>query len=250
MAQNHIEDLTVDEISTQTADSLLESLSLPTMENSIREQIEGEINTSRDFLETVLEKFRAIDKHADDDVMRGIRSEMVDWAYRLILTIVHHYNIGYDGADEDSMTALDTLEVLYQFFVLDKHQNTLDFFNSYIEVNKKAITETMGIVGRGVDVTAIANRKKGYSKHDVAILANMDEVIRFIAESEVSTSEFLSLIDTGDYAIAAVKSRFDDGTLIGEIFSDYISSEIGTYAEDISIGLRSSIREHLASLYN
>lgn len=248
MAQNHIEDLTVEEIPTQTADSLLESLSLPTMESSIREQIEGEINTSRDFLETVLEKFRAIDEHAEDDVKRGIRSEMVDWAYQLILAIVHHYNIGYDGSDEDSMTALDTLEVLYQFFVLDKHQNTLDFFNRYIEVHKKSITETMGIVGRGVDVTAIANRKKGYSKHDVAILSNMDEVIRFIADADISTSEFLSLIDTGDYAIAAIKSKFDDGTLIGEIFSEYISSEIGTYAEDISIGLRSSIREYLANV--
>lgn len=248
MAQNHIEDLTVEEISTSTADSLLESLSLPTMESSIREQIDGEINTSRNFLETVLEKFRAIDEHAEDDVRRGIRNEMVEWAYQLILTIVHHYNIGYDGSDEDSMSALDTLEVLYQFFVLDKRQNTIEFFNSYIDVHKKMITESMGIVGRGVDVTAIANRKKGYSKHDVAILSNMDEVIRFIANADISTSEFLNLIDTGDYATASVKSRFEEGTLIGEIFSEYISSEIGTYADDISIGLRSSIREHIANV--
>ena len=110
------------------------------------------------------------------------------------------------------------------------------------------ITESMGIVGRGVDVTAIANRKKGYSKHDVAILSNMDEVIRFIANADISTSEFLNLIDTGDYATASVKSRFEEGTLIGEIFSEYISSEIGTYADDISIGLRSSIREHIANV--
>lgn len=248
MGQQYIEELDVESIATQSTDSLLEQLSLPIMETSIRNQISSTSNTSRDFLDTVLRKFRAIDENADTDSVRGIRSEMVDWAESLILAIVHQYDLGYDNPNEDSLESLDILEALYHFFVLERRENTTAFFIQYIDVHKKEIAEQMNLNTRSGDITTMANKKKNVPKYNVPILSNLDEVIKFIANSGVSAEEFLELIDDGNYYTALVHQYFDDGMLVGDFFSSYIENELGIYGEDTSMELRSAIRTHLSAI--
>jgi hypothetical protein len=245
--EQYIDDLSVEDIASQTADMLLESLSLEVMESSIREQIQHNISR-RDFLDTVLAKFRAINEYADDDTARGIRSEMVDWANSLIVVIVQQYDLGYNNPNEDSLDSLDILEVLYNFFVINKHDNTFDFFKQYIEINKKAIADQMGLNARSGDITTIANRKKNIPKDNIPILSNLDEVIQFIVSgANVESEEFLNTINDGNYYTAMMLDYFDAGLLCGNFFPEYIKGEVGRYAEDISMGLRNEIRIFLAT---
>ena len=101
MEPNYIEDLCVDDIPTQSTDSLLESLSLEIMEDSILQQINSGINSSRDFLSTVVDKFNAIVDNADDDSARGIKHEILNWTNRIILAIVHRYGLAYDNSFDE-----------------------------------------------------------------------------------------------------------------------------------------------------
>jgi hypothetical protein len=245
--EQYVEDLSVEDISTQTADMLLDSLSLEVMESSILDQIR-EGNSRRDFLETVLAKFKAINEHAEDDAARGIRSEMVDWANSLIHAIINQYHLGYNNLDEDSLDSLDILEALYNFFVIEKRENTIEFFKKYIDIHKKEIAEHMGLNARSGDITTMANRKKNIAKDNVPILSNLDEVIQFIASGAgITSEEFLDVIDDGDFYTASVIGYFNDGMLCGDFFNEYIRGEVGTYADNISMELRSSIRTYLAT---
>lgn len=244
-----VENMNVEEISTRTADDLLEELELPVIEGSIRDQIQSGFQTSRDFLGVVLEKFQAINEHAEDDAARGIRSEIVDWANSLIHVIVDKYDLAYNALDEDSLETLDLLEALYNFFVLQKRENTIEFYKRYIDIHKREIIDQMDLTAKGGDITTIANKKKNIQKDNIPILSNLDEVIRFVVErADVSTDEFLEVLRDGDFYIEAVIEYFEDQTLIGEIVKEYVSSEVGAYSDDISMELRSALRTHLANI--
>lgn len=248
MSNNYIDDLNVDDIGSQTTDSLLESLSLEIMESSIIDQITRNRNTSRDFLSTVIDKFRAIVENSDADSVRGISSEMIDWANRLIRAIVTENNLAYNSPDDDSLDVLDRLESLYHFFILDRGENTKLFFINYIDVNKKHIIESLEIGGRGSDITSLAYKEKNIDKNDICILSNLQEVIQFIVNSSgVDFNDFLELIDNGDYHTANIQYYFDCCILCGDFFREYVKYDVGDYTDDISTELRSAIRVSLTN---
>ena len=247
MQEQYIDELCVEDIATQSTDSLLESLSLEIMETSINDQINGDRSSDRDFLGTVIDKFNTITEEGTPDTVRGIRDEIIEWANRLILSIVHEYNLGYNNPGEDSLENLDILESLYHFFILDRKRNTKEFFIKYIEINKKQIIDSMGIGGRGTDITTIANRKKNINKLNVPILSNLTEVVQHITNNcDITSDTFLDLIDDGELYTSNIKYYFDCDMLVGEFFDKYISEEVGEYGDDISGELRTAIRMELS----
>lgn len=247
MTEQFIDDLCVDDISTQSTDSLLESLSLEIMETSIKDQINGERSSDRDFLSTVIDKFEAITNNADTDSIRGISNEIIDWSNRLIIAIVSEYNLGYNNPGEDSLENLDILESLYNFFVLDRKRYTKEFFIKYIDINKKQIIDSMGIGGRGTDITTIANRRKNINKLNVPILSNLTEVISYIINNtDVDSDEFLNIVDEGELYTSNVKYYFDTGMLVGNFFLKYVEEEVGSYTDEVSGELRTAIRTNLS----
>lgn len=248
MKDNYIEDLNTDDIGSQSTDSLLESLSLEIMETSIMDQIVGNHNTNRDFLDIVLSKFRAIieNSEVDTDSIRGISSEMIDWADRLVKAIVAEFNLGYNNPGEETLDILDILESLYHFFILDRGEHTRTFFINYIEINKSHIIEQLGIGGRCSDITSLAYKEKNIDKNNIAILSNLQEVIQYIANSSgADFNDFLQLVDEGDVYTANVQYYFDTYMLCGDFFRDYIKYDVGNYTDDISTELRSEIRVSL-----
>lgn len=248
MNDGYIDDLNIEDIPTQTTDSLLESLSLEIMESSIMDQITSGNNSSRNFLETVIEKFNAIVENADADSVRGIKDEMMDWCDRLIRAIVREYNLGYNNPGEESLDCVDILDSLYHFFILDRKDNTINFFINYININKKQIIDTLGIGGRGSDITSLAYRKKNIPKNNVPILSNLSEVIQFIMNSSsVTSEEFFDMIDDGDYYTTNVRYYFDSSMIVGPFFDEYVQNEVGKFADDVSTELRAAIRADLAN---
>lgn len=247
MEEQYIDDLCVDDIPTQSTDSLLESLSLEIMETSIKDQINGDRSSDRDFLGTVLDKFNAITDNADSDTIRGISDEIIEWANRLIVSIVNEFNLGYNNPGEESLENLDILESLYHVFILDRKRHTEEFFINYININKERLIETMGIGGRGTDVTTIANKKKKINKNNVPILSNIDEVVHYIVNNEdISPELFLNIIDDGEIYISNIKYYFDCDMLCGDFFYKFVEEETGGYLNNVSGELRSAIRIDLA----
>lgn len=247
MQDQYIDELCVDDIPNTSTDSLLESLSLEIMETSIMDQINGDRLSDRDFLGTVIDKFNAIVNNSDPDTIRGISNEMIDWSERLILAIVHEYNLGYNNPGEDSLENLDILESLYHFFVLDRKQYTKDFFIKYIDINKRQIIDAMGISGRGTDITTIANRKKNINKLNVPILSNLTEVIQFIMNnSDITPELFLEIIDEGEVYTSNVRYYFETGMIVGSFFYKYVEEEVGSYTDEVSGELRTAIRMNLS----
>lgn len=246
MNEEYVGDLYIEDIPTLTTDTLLESLSLEIMETSIMDQITQGINPNRDFLETIIDKFNAIVENADEDSVRGIKNEMIEWCNRLIIAIIDKFNLGYNNYDNDSLYCMDVLESLYHFFILDRTENTKTFFINYIEINKKEIIETLGIGGRGTDVTSLSYKKKNVHKNNVPILSNLTEVIQFILNSNcVTPDEFFNIIDDGALYTSNVHSYFNDGMIVGDFFNEYVRKDVIDYDDDISIDLRVAIRTSL-----
>lgn len=242
-----IDDLDVENVPKTSTESLLESLSLEIMEMSIKDQICGERSSDRDFLGTVIDKFNAIVDNGDPDTIRSISSEIIEWTNRLILTIVHEYNLGYNNPGEDSLENLDILESLYHFFVLDRKRHIKDFFIQYIEIHKRQIIDAMGIGGRGTDITTIANRKKNINKLNVPILSNLTEVIYYIINNAgISSETFLDMIDDGELYVSNIKYYFDSDIILGDFFIKYVEEEVGNYTGEVSGELRTEIRMMLA----
>lgn len=241
---NYIDDLSVDDIPNSSTDTLLESLSLKIMEDSILQQIENGESGGRDFLGITLDKFRAImDNVTDEEILRGIKTEIVEWCQRIIVAIINKYNLAYNGADEESLYCIDLVEALYHFFIIDREEYVNVFYNNYIDIHKTELIASMEIGGRSGDITTIANKKKGLDKSNIPILSNLDEVIRYITfNAGVSTDEFLNIIDDGGLYISSIIAYFDDCTLAGDFFNEYV--EMGGYTD--SIGLRNSIRVRLS----
>lgn len=247
MQEQYIDDLDVGNIGRTSTESLLESLSLEIMETCIRDQICGERSSDRDFLGTVINKFNAIVENGEMDTVRSIKNEILDWTNRLILTIVHEYNLGYNNPGEESLEDLDILESLYHFFVLNRKEYVKEFFINYIEINKRQLIDMMGIGGRGSDVTTIANRRKNINTLNIPILSNIAEVIHYIINNvPIDPDTFLDTVDDGEVYISNVKYYFDCGILAGDFFFKYVEDEVGNYTDEVSGELRTAIRMKLS----
>lgn len=245
--EQYIDELNTEEIAYQSADSLLESLSLEIMETSIKDQIDGVNDSDRDFLGTVIEKFNAINEYGDPDSVRGIKSEIIEWSDRLIKAIINKYELGYNNPGEDSLDNLSILESLYHFFIIDKTRYTKTFFINYIDRFKLTIINEMGIGGRGNDITTNANKKKKINKDNVPILSNLTEVIEHIIHNcEITPDIFIDCVDDGEIYTSHIRYLYECDMLIGNFFLNYVNDEVGNFNNEISGELRAAIRMHLS----
>lgn len=243
---NYIDELDVETIHDLTADSLLESLSLEIMETSINNQITEDIGAPRNFLETVLLKFDAIQKYANRDSLVQVQNEIIDWAESLNRSIINRFNLAYMAPAEDSTESLEILEALYNFFILDRHRHTVSFFTNYISTNKNHLIDTMGLDKKGMDITTMANKKRKLSKTATIISANLVEVIDYIVEYEEITPDiFFESIDDGDMYVAMVREMFDNCTLAGDFFKTYVERDTGDFTGDMTVELRVTLRSML-----
>lgn len=240
-------DLDLDNLEFQTASSLLESLSLDIMEDAINYQINGQSGSDQDFLTTVIRKFNIIiNSVADPESLTGLKAEMSDWSNRLIEAITTKYNIGYNiNCCNDSLESLSILESLYHTFILNRYEYVRVFLINYIDQNKTEIIQSLGLNAKGTDITSIAAKRKNIYKTNIPIIANLDEVINFILDSNVSSEEFLDMVDDGEVYVHDIHEYFETGTMIGNFVYDYISQELGGYSTQTSTDIRNAIRLHL-----
>ena len=234
----------IPETDDQDIGELLESLSLDIMKDNITNQINGQLESTRDFLSIVISKFEEMQETIPDgDVLRNVKYEIHEFCYDLAVQIASHYGLAFNFPNEDGMEIIEILESMYYFFICNRENNVQEFFIRYIEANKESIIETLGLIDKTGDITTNANRKKNIDRQNIPILSNIDDIVEFVGyNAGVSLFDFLNIIDDGEYYMNNVIDYFNNNFLIGEFVTQYISEVINDDDGQNSTIIRNNIR--------
>lgn len=231
------------ELNSRSVEELLDSLSLDIMKDNIKQQVYGELDSQRDFLDTVLNKFNFIISNGDfdDDTRETLTTEIHDFCNEVIDYIVHRYDLMYE---EYPSSITEVTQTLYQFFVIRKEFNVKDFLISYIEENKHEIVEILSL-DSGLDIMSIASSYKTDDKDNIKIISNVDAVIRHILSLGISTEEFLDVLCCeGEYYTQQLQEFVESDMINGNFVSNYLSDVIDDYDSIFSTDIRNEIRIH------
>lgn len=227
-------------------DDLLNALGLSLTTDNIRKQINNETSSTINFLEEVRGKFDnfLVEETIDEEDKTEIKLQMMDFCEDLIQQIVDEYGLFLNVISDDYETLLSILDILYNFFILNRYQNVEDFIIQYIEINKVPLSESIENDDKIKDVTTISNRKKNFDPLDVFILSHINEIINFIKNSGVIDShEFINTINDGELYISKIANLFDDGTLYGNFVPRLLQVVLGEeYDSNEATRIRNSIR--------
>lgn len=234
------------ELNNQSMDDLMDSLSLSLMLDNIKQQIYGEIESRRDFLDTVLSKFRFIleEGEFDDPGMKNaIKQEVVDFCNTIISYIVDRYELAYA---EEYGKEIEVVDTLYHFFVVHRESFVRNFLLEYIRANKKDICDTLQLEGES-DICSLAMRHNGKGEEDsynIKIVSNVDAVIQHILSSDLDPEDLLDALDDGDQVITEMKELMVYDTVTGHFVNEYLSEVIDNYDGLFSTNIRNEIRCH------
>ena len=229
------------ELDSRSVEDLLDSLSLDIMKDNIKQQIYEESDSRRDFLDTVLTKFRFIISNGDfdEDVRDTINGEINDFCNDIIDYIVGRYELMYE---EQPSSILEVAETLYKFFVIQKESNVKEFFIRYIDENKQSIVDGLGLE-KGTDVMSLASSHKTDDVNDIKIISNVDAVMNYIVSLRISTEEFLEILSCdGEYYASKFKDFVDSDILNGNFVSEYLTDVINDYDSIYSTNIRNELR--------
>lgn len=231
------------ELNSRSVEELLDSLSLRLMHDNIYQQIHGELDSDRNFLDVVLNKFRFICENGDfdDSTKQTIQTEITDFCSKIIGYIVSVFDLAYNELPGEEQ---EVAETLYQFFVLKKASNTENFIISYIEENKVGIIDALGLE-KGTDIISNASARKTNNPDNIKIVSNVDAVIRHIISMGISTEEFLEVLSaSGEYHIQNLQEYVMEDAINGNFVTEYMTSVIDDYDSEFSTNIRNSIRVH------
>lgn len=230
-----------EELDNQSVEELLDSLSLDIMKDNIKQQIYEESDSRRDFLDTVLTKFRFIISNGDfdEDVKGTINTEIHDFCTEIIDYIVGRYELMYE---EQPSSVIEVTETLYEFFVIRKETNVKEFLINYINENKDDIVTGLGLE-KGSDIMSLASSHKTDDINDIKIISNVDAVMKYILSLKISTEEFLDILSCdGEYYSTQLKEYVDSDIVNGDFVTEYLSDVIEDYDNIYSTNIRNEIR--------
>lgn len=236
-----------EEMAGQSIEEILDSLSLELMRDNIYQQIYEELPPSRDFMSIVLNKFNFIIENGefDDEIKSAVNLEIVDFCNKVIDYIVKNFDLAYneiEGAERD------VAQTLYQFFVVRRPGNTKAFVMQYIEENKAAIVEQLGLE-KGSDVVCASLSKKTIDSDNIKIIANVDAVINYIIDLRIPAMDFLEILGAdGEYYTSRLMEYMEEQTILGDFASSYMGGILNEYDSDYASQIRNDIRIHFGSM--
>lgn len=234
------------ETDTQTAEDILEQLSFETVKANIESQIDGSLESERDFLGMLVSKVNTIlSSLSDEDMRRQIIDDYSSFCTDLSREIVECYNLGcsliYDDEENDEL-----LINLYGFFVQNHVTYARTFLCNYIKENQDDIIATLGLSRDSTDVTTSANRKKSSNDSTAIILSNIDSVIDYVMTSApIEPLDFLNTIDDGDVSVSAIIDYYENNQLTGNFVSQYLNEICDDNCSDEALRVRNDIRVSL-----
>ena len=232
-----------EELNGCSVEELLDSLSLELMRDNIYQQIYDELDSKRDFLDIVLNKFRFISENGDfdDETKKIVATGITDFCEKIIDYIVGKFELAYN---ESPGRETEVAELLYQFFVLKRVSNTKKFIVAYIEENKADIVSSLNLE-KGSDVMSIATSQKIDNPDDVKIISNVDAVIKYILSIDVSTEDFLTILCAdGEFYAQEMLDYYYEDTIDGHFVTEYMEEVLNDYDSDCATEIRNDIRIH------
>ena len=232
-----------EEMAGQTIEEILDSLSLELMRDNIYQQIYEELPPNRDFMSVVLDKFNFIIENGefDDDVKAIVNTEITDFCNKIINYIVDKFDLAYNELEGSEK---EIAEMMYQFFVVQRPENTKTFMIQYIDENKADIIDQLGLE-KGSDVVFSSLSKKISDPDNIKIIANVDAVINYIIGLQIPAEDFLEILSTdGGYYTQQLMDYMEEQTILGNFVSEYIQGILDEYDSDYASQIRNDIRIH------
>lgn len=237
-----------EEMRGQTTEEVLDSLSLEVMRDNIYQQIYDELPSNRDFMSIVLGKFNFISQNRDefdDETLAKVHTEIVEFCEKIINFIVGKFDLAYNEAGGKEK---EVAELLYQFFVIKRADNTQTFIMQYIEDNKADIVEQLGLE-KSSDVVYTSSSKKIADPDNIKIVSNVDAIIKYIISLNLPADEFLEVLCAeGDYYAQQLMDYVEEGTILGNFASEYMHGILEDYDSDYASKIRNDIRIHFGSI--
>ena len=225
---------------------ILDMLGFDLIRDNMFKQIHNETESTIDYLSILKGKFTAI---VDEDAIESedkaeIKYEMINFCEEVISAMAQEYDIMANIISDDYASMLDTIEVWYNFFVLNRCQNVERFLIQYIEKHKSPLIASIDIDDKIKDVSSLSYKKKNFNKDDIFIMAHITEIIEFIKNSNVIDSiEFLNVINDGDYYTSKMVEMFEAGTAYGNFVPRIMYTVLGEeYDCNEATRIRNSIR--------
>lgn len=228
-----------EQISQCSADGLLETLSLDVMTDNIISQIDDVNLSDKDFLSVVRGKFDVITEgDYDSETMDLVNQEINKFYNKVANKIVNKFHLVYNGSDDLG----DTTDVLYNFFVLQRKDNTEKFIETYIEEHMKQIIEHLGL-DKSTDVATTSMVQKSKDPDAARIAANVNSIIDYIFDMNISSEEFTDTLSCdGDYYVAKMIDYADAGEIDGNYPTMYMKGILSEYDSDCATEIRNSLR--------
>lgn len=227
---------------------ILDMLGIDLMKDNMLKQIHNETSSTIDYLDILKGKFNGVvdEDSIDSEDKSEVKSEMINFCEELITAISEEFDVMVNIISDDYQTMLDTVEVWYNFFVLNRCQNVERFLIHYIEQNKSPLISSIEVDDKVKDISSLSYKKKNFNKDDVFIMAHISEIVEFIKNGGiVESEEFLTTIDDGDYYTNKMLEMFNNGTLYGNFVPRLMYTVLGEeYDCNEATRIRNSIRAY------
>ena len=239
---------TINELNQDSLDieSLLSSLSLDLMTDSIQQQINGYVESPTDFLGIVLQKFDVIlkDEEIEQSDKTEVKFQMIDFCQTIINSIADKYNLFINLVDESYTAHTDLVETLYNFFVLNRYENAEQFLIQYIKNNITSLVEAMDIHDNGKDVSTMAYKQMNLPKQNIVVLSHVTDIIGYIRRADfIENEDFLNTLDVGEYYVDKLLSYCLDGTVAGNFVQPLLEDALGDDYDNMEfVRIRNNIR--------
>lgn len=234
---------------TEIDDELfLSEVPLELLEQSLEVQFNNPLEyRKRDYIQSFITKyeFSANNLYEEErENLEQLHAEFISFITRLFEVKL---NIGFpEIEDMDDETQHELIHMSYCFFIKNIKKNFVHYILNYIDKYKDEISDE-SICARKKDVTTLNFKSYIHDDDDVAILSNLDSVIRYILNQDVTVDEFFELCKTDGNCLETefIEEKFNTFEITGNFIPDYVRM----MDEDFFIEIESKVRNKILKKY-
>lgn len=210
----------------------------------IRQQFQHPNNMRFDYVSTFIETYNyTMMKITDEDVIGEIESVTDSFIQFMINILVKYYNVGFPTiGDKSTDNQLEMLHMVYRYFVLNMKHNITSYCWNYI---KKHRDELFDEFPERKDVLSASLLSDGISVADVALIANLYNIINMILGKECDVDEFLAHSDNNEPRLETEEmiEYYDQFELVGNFTETYMeqAQSDASFIKEVEAKIRNKI---------
>ena len=229
------------EPSSLEEDIFISDIPIDLTKENIKYQFQNPMDNDIDYITTFIDSYDFSMENCGDPDEKKRLIELRDDFFSFVRTLFKEYlDVGFpDFEDHDMETQNDLILCAYRYFVINIKRNFVHLVLNYIDKRKNSVLE---LCDKKKDVTTLAYKKEIQDPDDLLIISNINEIVRFIINSEFDVGEFLSLArKKNDYEAEYVDDAYDNVHITGNFTSKYRSMFDDEYLVSIVNKIRQKI---------